>query len=323
MMPQSPKGNPRHFVQLTLGGHETMNNTLSDHEEDAFDFDTLYKKVKMTPEEEKSTMGIIIHLLAQAYYQLLASSVGNPIHEYDMTLNSYYCWTRNNISDLITTCEVLQDFPERFAPPFDYLTPNEIVDVDWDMISGSVEFFLAATQDYCIKNNFVPPRPETAGAKLIDHIHEPVLQAIEYAEKYRKRMLKLFSQYTKASAKRMVSKKLTNSTPPKSDHIAEKGKTQDTIHTIQEKVDFLVKDTVQKKARNSVRNRVNRGKGGGRKKGDNANGYDPKALYNEIAMLIGQGKTQTFACAQVAKKYSLDEKITSIARQYRRYVKRR
>jgi hypothetical protein len=94
------------------------------------------------------------------------------------------------------------------------------------------------------------------------------------------------------------------------------------LDRIHKGVEILVEDKDRKAARYSEGNEKNGGKGGGRKTGDNANGYDPKALYKEIALLIDQGKTQRFACATVVKKFRLKEKIASVARQYRRYAKK-
>jgi len=91
------------------------------------------------------------------------------------------------------------------------------------------------------------------------------------------------------------------------------------IDSIHQGVNSLVEDKDRKVIRYTKRNRSNRGKGGGKDKGDNRSGYDPMVVYQKIDQLKKK-KTLKRACEDIVKADSLHIKPESLAKAYRRYM---
>lgn len=142
------------------------------------------------PSDQRLNAGLnLLMLLAQCYYKLLESTVGNPCQALDLDLNQSYFWTVTGIQNLLENHEDLRDFPGEFKPFFADLYPSTIMDVDWeDMVAPDAEAFLSAVQRYALRKGISDPE-ENSHAAIFVALYRPSIDlCLERASNYRKRM---------------------------------------------------------------------------------------------------------------------------------------
>ncbi len=142
------------------------------------------------PPEQRLNAGLnLLMLLAQCYYTLLESTIGNPCQTLDLDLNQSYFWTVNSIQNLLKNHEDLRDFPGEFKPIFADLYPSTVTDVDWqDMVAPEAEAFLSAVQQYVLRKGIQDPEENSHSAIFVALYRPSIDRCLERAANYRKRM---------------------------------------------------------------------------------------------------------------------------------------
>lgn len=149
------------------------------------------KKLRPSPEEDRSSGWTLLLLLAQAYYKILESAVSTAswCTSLDLQLNHYYLWTIKNLTNLLQNHEGLRDFPGKFEPAFPDLYPSTIRDVEWeDMVAPDAEQFLSTVQKYVLSKPVGDLEEGSAGWILVEMFKESITRAVDHATAYNARM---------------------------------------------------------------------------------------------------------------------------------------
>ncbi|MGA2706281.1 MAG: toll/interleukin-1 receptor domain-containing protein [Isosphaeraceae bacterium] len=150
---------------------------------------------EMPIEDWRNSGLILLWLLAQAYYQMLQSTISSAswFTALDTALNESYFWTVKNITNLLKNHEDLKDFPVAFEPLFPDLYPSTIGDLDWqDMVAPDAERFLSTVQQYVHSKGIYDPEKGTLAWIFIEMFRPNIDLAVDRAAAYSKRM----RQYT-------------------------------------------------------------------------------------------------------------------------------
>ena len=155
---------------------------------------TLTSDEMQMPVEDRRISGLVLLiLLAQAYYQMLEStiSMANWCTVLDLELNQSYLWVTASLTKLLGNDEDLRDFPTKFEPLFPDLYPSTIRDVDWhDMVAPDAEAFLSTVQKYVLAKGMYEPAKGSTAWTFVEMFRPGVDTAIERASAYNKRMRK-------------------------------------------------------------------------------------------------------------------------------------
>jgi len=149
------------------------------------------KKLRPSPEEDRSSGWTLLLLLAQAYYKILESTVSTAswCTSLDLQLNHYYLWTIKNLTNLLQNHEGLRDFPGKFEPAFPDLYPSTIRDVDWeDMVAPGAEQFLSTVQSYVFSKPVLELPEGSAGWLFVETFKDSITRAVNHATEYNARM---------------------------------------------------------------------------------------------------------------------------------------